>query len=168
MLFSQFTRAQAQALHCARAEVVHEDVRACDQSRKNVLPRWMLDVQGEAFLGAVHPHEMRGKAVDGAVVGARRVAAVRALDLDHTRAELGELARRERPGDDLLERHDGDAVKRSHSNEIVNPGRGNPADSVCQLSPAATGGASVSTPVVMISPALSDAASGCLLRRSTK
>src|SRR5688572_20176471 len=168
MLFSQLFRTKAQALHRPWGEVVQEHVRAFDQSRKNVFGRRMLDVQSEAFLRAVHPDEMRGQALDCAVVGARRVAAGRALDLDYACAELGELARGERSRDDLLQRDDRDAVKRPHSNEIFNPESGNPVSSVCHVSPAATGCASVSTPVVMISPALSGGASGCLLRRSTK
>ena len=48
------------------------------------------------------------------VVGAREVAAARALDLDHARAEVGELARAERRRDRVFQRDDGDAIQRSH------------------------------------------------------
>jgi acyl-CoA dehydrogenase len=46
------------------------------------------------------------------VVVAREVAPVRPLDLDHARAEVGQLARRERRPDRLLHRHDQDALQR--------------------------------------------------------
>ena len=45
------------------------------------------------------------------VVAAREVAAVRPLDLDDARAEIGELPRGERPGDGLFDRDDGDALQ---------------------------------------------------------
>src|SRR6516162_3047355 len=74
----------------------------------------MLDVDGQALLRAIRPHEVRRHAAHALVVAARDVAAARALDLDHARAEVGELARAEGRRDDVLEREDEDAVERAH------------------------------------------------------
>src|SRR5207253_608900 len=95
---------------------------------------------------------VRRGSLDGRVVGAGRVAAARALDLDDPRAELGELTRGEGAGDDLLERDDGDSLERSHVKCTVRPGNAMPANCVLQTSPGATGCASVSVPVLTISP----------------
>ena len=72
--------------------------------------RGLLQVQRQAFLGAVGPDEVRGQAAHALVVAAREVAAARALDLDHARAQVGQLARGERRGDGVFERDDGDAL----------------------------------------------------------
>ena len=74
----------------------------------------MLHVEREAFLGAVGPDEVRREAAHALVVAAREIAHAGPLDLDDARAEVGELARRERRGDRVLERDDGDAFERSH------------------------------------------------------
>src|SRR3990167_6612658 len=63
----------------------------------------VLDVEREAFLGAVGPDEMRGQSLDGPVVAACGVPDARALNLDHARTQLGELAGAEGAGDHLLE-----------------------------------------------------------------
>src|SRR5258706_541401 len=85
------------------------------------------------------------------------MSAAGTLDLDDARAQLGELARGERPGDDLLERHHRDSLERPHENVILRPF--SPVISVRHVSPGATGWASVSTPVVTISPGRSGGAS---------
>ncbi len=74
----------------------------------------VLDVQREALLRAVGPHEMRRQAAHALVVAAREVADAGPLDLDHARAEIGQLSRRERRRDRVLERDDGDAFEGSH------------------------------------------------------
>src|SRR6266702_2988276 len=48
------------------------------------------------------------------IVAAREIAGAGALDLDHARAEIGELARTERRGDCVFERDDLDTVEWSH------------------------------------------------------
>src|SRR5574337_1296033 len=50
-------------------------------------------------------------AVHTLVVAAREVAAAGALDLDHARAQVGELARGKGRGDGVFEGDDGDAVE---------------------------------------------------------
>src|SRR5581483_7515161 len=126
----------------------------------------MLDVQRQALLPAVHPDEVRRQAFHGRVVAPCGVAGPGALDLDDARAEVGELARRERPGDHLLQRDDRDAVEWSHSKRTVSPGSGTPENAVLQISPGCTGCASVRVPVVTNSPGASRGA--CDWRASTE
>ena len=165
----QLRGAQAEPVRGARREVLHEHVGALEQTREDRPRLPVLHVERQAFLGAIDPDEMRGQALDRMVVVARRVAAVGPLDLDHARAELGELARAERPGDDLLECDDRDSVERPlHANVTVRPGSGTPRSAVVHVSPACTGCASVSTPVVTISPGRSSGANGCLASTPTK
>ena len=52
--------------------------------------------------------------MDRRVVVPREVAAVRALDLDDAGAEIGELPRRERRGNGLLQGDDGDVGEGMH------------------------------------------------------
>ena len=58
----------------------------------------VLEVKRQAFLRPVAAHEVRSHA-------------------DDTRADIGELARAEGPGDGLLKGDDGDSVERSHHGE---------------------------------------------------
>ena len=74
----------------------------------------VLDVERQALFAAVRPDEMRRESAHALVVAAREVAHAGTLDFDDARAEIGELARRERCGDRVLERDDGDAGKGSH------------------------------------------------------
>ena len=66
---------------------------------------------------------MAGLAEGGPVVAAGEVAAARPLDLDHPRAEVGQLAGRERGGHRLLNRDDGEATKGVAHYEPTNAGR---------------------------------------------
>src|SRR3979411_1468216 len=74
----------------------------------------MLDVERQALLRAIGPYEMRGEAAHPFVVGTREIADARTFYFDDPRPEIGELPRRERPGDRVLERDDGDAGERLH------------------------------------------------------
>ena len=96
--------------------------RATALASTSAAPR-MLEVERQAFLRAVGPDEVRGQAAHALVVAAREVADAGALDLDHARAEVGELARAERRRDRVLERDDGDAIERScaHQNDRGRP-----------------------------------------------
>src|SRR4029077_7006689 len=155
---TQCARAEAEAIGRAGRQVLHEDVRLLDQTLENRPGARMLHVEGDALLRAVGPHEVRREALDRVVIGTRRVARPRALDLDDACAKVGKLARGERPGDDLLERDDRDALERPHVNSRLSPASAAPLSCVLQRSPAATGWASVMTPVVMISPGASGGA----------
>ena len=78
---------------------------------EDVLRPRVLDVERQAFLGAVEPDEVRGHALDRLVVVAREIADLGPLDLDHARAEVGEVARGERRRHRLLQRDDRDAIE---------------------------------------------------------
>jgi len=114
MLVAKRRVGEAQPDGGAGREVLHEHVRPFKQPGEHVLRLRMLDVQREALLRAIGPHEMRGQASDPLVIVAGEVAAAGALDLDHAGAEIGELARAERRRNRVFEGHDGDAIKRSH------------------------------------------------------
>ena len=116
-------------------QVLQEHVGFRQQPVEHVPRRVLLDVEREALLGAIGPDEVRRQAFHRPVVAARGVAAARALDLDHARTELGELARGKRPGNHLLERDHGNALERPHRKEIFRPARGSPLISVCHSSP---------------------------------
>src|SRR4029077_1114652 len=103
---------EPEALGGARREVLEEDVgprRELLEDRARLGP---FHVERQAFLGTIGPDEMRGLAVHRVIVGARSIAAAWPLDLDHPGPELGELPRRERAGDHLLQCNDRDAVER--------------------------------------------------------
>src|SRR5262249_13709064 len=144
-----------------------EYVRLLEQFFQDGFCLGILYIQRQAFLGSVHPDEMRGLSLYRGVVAARRVAASRALDLDDARAQFGELTRAERPGDDLLEADHGNSLERAlHVNLISRLRVAKPCRSVRQVSPGATGCASVMVPVLMISPAAS--CSPCFCSSSTR
>src|SRR5207302_10478893 len=75
-------------------------------------------VERDGLLAPVQPHEMRTHPAYRAVVGAREVAPVDALDLDHSRAEVGEMPGGQRRGDGLFETDDRDPVPRPHRAEL--------------------------------------------------
>jgi len=104
---------QAHAGGGAGCEVLHEYVGLGQQGIEDAVGGLLLEVEGQAFLGAVGPHEVRGQAVDALVVATGKVAAARAFDLDHAGAQVGQLAGAERRGDGMFQADDGDAVQRA-------------------------------------------------------
>ena len=74
----------------------------------------MLHVQREALLRAVGPHEVRRESAHALVVAAREVAHAGALDLDHARAQIRQLARREGRRNCMFQCDDGDSLQGSH------------------------------------------------------
>ena len=106
---------QTQARSRAGCQVLHHDIRLlANESLEDHLRFRMLDVQREAFLGAVGPDEVRRQAAHAFVIASREITHPGAFDLDHPRAEIGQLAGREGCGDRMFERNDGNAGKRSH------------------------------------------------------
>jgi hypothetical protein len=82
----------------------------------------MLQVERDAFLRAIRPHEVRREPVGAFVVGTREVAAAGPLHLDDARAQVGQLARAERRRDRVLEGDDGDAFQGFHAqNDFGSP-----------------------------------------------
>ena len=111
MTRAQVGRRRAEAIRRAGRQVLHEHVGALEEPRQHRLRGGLLEIERQRFLRAIEPDEVARQSADGLVVAAREVPAVGPLDLDHARAEVGELARRERRGDRLLDRHDGDALQ---------------------------------------------------------
>ena len=103
---------QAEPLHGAGREIVHEDVGAREEPLAHVAIVRVLHIEHDAALAAIQPREVRRDAVERAIVMAREIAAAGPLDLDHVRAHVGELARAERSGRGLLERDDPYAIER--------------------------------------------------------
>jgi hypothetical protein len=106
--------AHAQPRGGAGREVLHQHVGARHQALHHGQRGRLLQVEREALLAAVRPDEVRAEAACAAVVAARLVAAAGAFDLDHARAQVGQLPGAERRRDDVLEREHGDAFERSH------------------------------------------------------
>jgi hypothetical protein len=97
----------------SRRQVVHEDIRAGEQPLDDAARGRLLEIERQRLLRAIEPDEIAGQPLDGGVVVTGEIAALGALDLDHARAEIGELARRERRRHGLLDRHDDDPVERT-------------------------------------------------------
>ena len=95
----------------ARREVLHEHVGALQQPEHRLDVARGLEVEGDALLGPVEPHEVARHPVHGLVVAAREVPGAGPLDLDHPRAEVGEVPGGQRGGHRLLASDDGDAVQ---------------------------------------------------------
>ena len=86
-------------LRCgAGREVLHQHVGRGEQLLERGEGGRLLQVQRQAFLGPVDPDEMGGQALGAAVVVAGEVAAAGTFDLDHARAQVGQLAGAERRG----------------------------------------------------------------------
>src|SRR4029079_10217302 len=146
MALAQRLRAEAQPLGRTGREVLYENVGALHEPGEDLAGGGMLCVERHALLRAVGPDKVRRLSLDRAVGSSRGVGAAGTLDLDHARAELGELPCGERSGDHLLERDHGDPFERPHTNSMVSPGKGRPAMRVLQVSPGRTGSAPVMTP----------------------
>ena len=80
-----------------------------DQAHQDFLSFGMLDIQREAFFGAVGPDKVRGQAAHTIVIATRKVAHARAFDFDDACAHVGQLARGERRGNRMFKRDDRDA-----------------------------------------------------------
>ena len=96
---------QAQPLDCAGHQVVEEDVGARHQAGEYVEVARLFEVEHDAALAPVEPGEVGRHAVEGAVIAARQVAAIRTFHFDHVRAHIGKLPRAEGRGHGLLQRH---------------------------------------------------------------
>ena len=107
----QFGGAKAHAPRGAGSQVLDEHVGARDHALKQREIGRRLEVQRDRFLAAVDPDEVGGLAVDRAVVAACEIA-FGSLDLDDTRARVGQAAGAVGRGDRLLHRDDQQAFER--------------------------------------------------------
>lgn len=97
---------------CSRAEILHKDIGALEQRRKNLFALIGFHIKRQRFFGSVKPDEIARIAMHRLVIAAGEVAAVGSFDLDDASPQIGELARRIGRGDRLFETHDGDSMKR--------------------------------------------------------
>ncbi len=103
--FEQRLRAQAQAIHDARAEVFDQHVRVGRELAQDLLAGLMLEVERQRLFARVHGHERRTHiARRGLRVGAEtpgEIAAGGILDLEDIGAEQRKLIGAERSGQDV-------------------------------------------------------------------
>ena len=85
--------ATAHALGGARPLVVDEHVGTIEQRVECRAVALGLEVEHDAPLAAIQPHEVGAEAVDGRVVGAREITRAGSFDLDDVRAKVGQMPR---------------------------------------------------------------------------
>src|SRR5690606_1163397 len=74
----------------------------------------LLEVQGQAFLGTVGPHEVGSQAVHALVIASGEIPGAGALHLDDPGAQVRQLAGAERRRDGMFEADHGNAVQRTN------------------------------------------------------
>src|SRR4029077_6382370 len=84
-------------------EILDQDVARRRQSPGQLLPRLLGEVDGDAALRAVEGQEHGAAAVALGRAGAGLVAGDRVFDLDDVGAQVSELLRAQRAGDDARE-----------------------------------------------------------------
>jgi hypothetical protein len=95
--------AEAEPLHRAGREVMHEHIGALEQARADRSIGFFLQIERDASLGSIQPGEVRRRSIQRAIVRARRIAAVRSLHFDDVRPEVRELPRAKRCRNRLFE-----------------------------------------------------------------
>jgi hypothetical protein len=105
---------QAESLHRPWHEVLHEHVRLREHRVQERAVLGVLDVERDALLAPVEPHEVAGHPLHRLVVAAGEVPAARTLDLDHACTEVGQLAGGEWGRHGLFQCDDGDALQWEH------------------------------------------------------
>ena len=104
---------QAQALQRARAVILEDDVGACDQLEEELFAPRVLEIHLDALLVAVQAHEVRGLAArQRRAPRPRDVARALGLELDHSRAEVGEHGGAEGAGEGVAQIDDGNVFER--------------------------------------------------------
>jgi hypothetical protein len=109
---AQLRGAEAQPLHRARAEVVHQDVGRAGETVDDLAATGRADVEGDAALIAIQAPEDRALAARVLHVHAREIPGARSFDLDDVGAEVAQHLRRARPHLDLREVEDRDPCER--------------------------------------------------------
>ena len=117
--------AEAEPLHRAGPEVLHEHVGPIDERQKRLPIDRILQIEREALLAAIDAGEVAALAArqEGAVLPGV-VAAVGPLDLHHLRAQVSQDHGAERAGQDPREVENSDAGKRLGGHRgVVSVGR---------------------------------------------
>ena len=94
-------------------QVLDEDVGAGNEGVERRPIRRIRQIELEALLAAVGPHEIRRLTVHGRVVAPGEVTDAGSLDLEHGRTQVGEVTRCQRRSDGVFERDDDDTGERS-------------------------------------------------------
>ena len=100
MALAQLVSAEAEPLHGARPEILHQHVGLRDQPGQHLAAGVALDVDRQRALATIRRDEQRGELaalVDAGAAAPGDIAADR-FDLEHVRALVGEEHRRERSG----------------------------------------------------------------------
>lgn len=116
---SQCFGAEPEPLSRARGEILDEDIGAAHQSRNGRPAVVALQIERNRLLRSVEPDEVARKPTDGFVVTAGEITDAGTLDLDHSRSEISQLARREWRGDGLLEGDDDESVEGVHAEFLL-------------------------------------------------
>ena len=82
---------QAHASGGTGCQVLHQHICAGDDVQQDTQRGRLLQIERQAFLGAVDPDEMRSLTVHPLVIGAGKVTHARTLDLDDAGTEISEL-----------------------------------------------------------------------------
>ena len=109
----QLGNGQAEALHRAGAEVLDDHVRAVAELERERVGAGRAQVERDGALAAVELRELRGEVGSVGDGEAPAHLALRALDLDHRSAVVGEHPRAQGAGDDVREVDDLQAVIRA-------------------------------------------------------
>ena len=104
--------AEPAARQVAGAEVLDERVGAVHEPQQDLAALGRAEVERDGALAAVRVLEGERRLAHGRGAVAIVVARLRALDLDHLGAEVGEHRGRERPRDDAREIEDAEALER--------------------------------------------------------
>ena len=108
---AQRLRPEPEPIELLRPDVVHEHVGPIDQPQQRLARRRGLEVEHDAALVAVDPHEQRGHVAAHARPGVARGVALRRLDLDDVGAEIAQHLRGIGP-----EHHRGE-IEHAHARE---------------------------------------------------
>ena len=112
-MLRECVRAEAEPVHRAGFQVLHEDVRAGDEGHEFSAVAFLGKVQRHGLLSAIEPDEIAAQPLSRVVLAAREIA-FGALDLDDGRARIRESRCAERSRDGLFDRNDEDALQRWH------------------------------------------------------
>ena len=116
----QLARIEAEVAHRAGPQVLDDDVRARGQPPEHVLPCLGLEIERDAALRPIEPHEVAALAVHHRLEPAREIATARILDLHDVGTEIRELHAAERAGHVVADLEHAEAIQR----------RGHPGESM--------------------------------------
>jgi hypothetical protein len=97
---------------------VHEHVSTIEERLECSTIFRKPEIQDHAALAAVQPNEVRAESLNSGIVISGEITAARPLDFDDVRAEIRQVARRQRRGDRVLP---GDDVNALQGKDVSGP-----------------------------------------------